>query len=164
MLENHHSIGKKIITQKGNITQFVLPFVPFVHLAYIWLFSGNSPVLISKQCTVNWNCSKLCSSENWGESVCPRFQLFTSVLCNFEFWCQLTAGLLLSWRKTQGCYCIISIAGLVCFWLDDLQGVHSFGIAHAEDQFSNKSSDLRVLCVIYLVGWLGAVQGPGLGS
>lgn len=60
-------------------------------------------------------------------------------------------------ENNQGCYCIISIAGPLFFWLDDLQDVHSFGIAHAEDQFSNNSSELRVLCVIYLVGWLDAL-------
>lgn len=59
-------------------------------------------------------------------------------------------------EKTQGCDCIVSIASPL-FWPDDLQDVHSFGIAHAEDQFNNNSSELRVLCVIYLVGWLDAL-------
>lgn len=60
-------------------------------------------------------------------------------------------------EETQGCCCIISIAALLCFWSDDLPGVHSFSTACAEDQFSNNSSDLRVLCVVYLVGWLSAL-------
>lgn len=60
-------------------------------------------------------------------------------------------------EKSQGCFCIISIADPLFFWPDDLQDVNSLGIAHADDQFSNNSFELRVLCVSYLVVWLDAL-------
>lgn len=36
-------------------------------------------------------------------------------------------------KKPKVAIVFISIAGLLWFWPDDLQGVDSFGIAHAED-------------------------------